>query len=71
MNDQARLVLEKLSPREHEVVRLLGCGVTCKAIAAQLAVSEKTVYTYAARVREKLHLPDGAALLQAAIEWTH
>ena len=71
MNDQVRLALGNLSPREFEVVRLLGRGVPCKTIAARLALSEKTVYTYAARVREKLHLADGAALLQAAIDLTH
>ena len=60
-----------LSPRENEVFCLLGRGVTCKAIAARLAVSDKTIYTYTARVREKLNLADGAALLQAAIDRTH
>jgi DNA-binding CsgD family transcriptional regulator len=61
----------ELSPREQEVLRLLGSGLPCKSIAAQLELSEKTVYTYAARLRGKLHLGNGAELLQTAIQLAH
>jgi DNA-binding CsgD family transcriptional regulator len=61
----------RLSPRESEIFSLLGSGFPCKEIASRLAIAEKTVYTYTARIREKWNLADGAALLQAAIGHAH
>ncbi|MEI8242887.1 MAG: LuxR C-terminal-related transcriptional regulator [bacterium] len=61
----------RLSPRESEIFSLLGSGIPCKEIASRLAISEKTVYTHTARIREKWRLADGAALLQAAIGYAH
>ena len=45
----------QLSPRGREVFRLLGCGASCKTIAARLELSEKTGYTYTARVRQEMN----------------
>ncbi len=46
----------KLSPREMEVLRLVGEGLTNTEIANRLFVSESTVRTYLRRLLDKLHL---------------
>jgi DNA-binding NarL/FixJ family response regulator len=60
-------VEETLSDRELDVFRRLGAGHATRRIAEDLGVSQKTVQTYCARIKEKLGLIDGAALLQAAV----
>jgi len=45
-----------LSPRELQVLAMLGAGHTNQAIAEALALSPKTVATYRARITEKLGL---------------
>ena len=52
--------IDTLSDRELEVFRLIGRGVKTAAIAAQLHLSVRTVWTYRDRMREKLDLNDGA-----------
>lgn len=59
---------ERLSDREMEVLRLLGQGKTVSAIAADLALSVKTVSTYRGRLLEKLRLHTTADLVRYAIE---
>ena len=46
----------KLSPREMEVLRSVGEGLTNTEIANRLFVSESTVRTYLRRLLDKLHL---------------
>lgn len=58
---------EILSDRELDVFRRLGAGHPTKRIADDLGVSLKTVQTYCARIKDKLALADGAALVRAAI----
>ena len=60
---------ERLSDRELEVFRLIGDGLETQQIAVQLNVSPKTVETYRFRIKEKLSLEDGKALLRRAILW--
>jgi DNA-binding NarL/FixJ family response regulator len=60
---------ETLSDRELEVFRRLGEGHTTRRIADDLGVSQKTVQTYCARIKEKFGLNDGTGLVQAAIRW--
>jgi two-component system, NarL family, invasion response regulator UvrY len=57
-----------LSNREMEVLRLLGKGKSVSMIAAEIALSVKTVSTYRARLLEKLHLMSTADLIRYAIE---
>lgn len=58
---------EVLSPRELQVLRLVAGGKTLKEIAAELALSEKTVGTYRARVAEKLGLGSNVELARYAL----
>ena len=43
-----------LSPRQREILRQLGSGMSSKEIAAQLGISVKTVETHRARMMESL-----------------
>ena len=61
--------IERLSDRELEVFRRLGEGQPTRRIADELNVSQKTVQTYCARIKEKIGLEDGAELSLTAIRW--
>ena len=52
-----------LSPREQEVLRLIGEGKKNQEIAQHLGLSHKTVSTYRARILEKLHLDSNSQLI--------
>ena len=58
----------KLSPREHEVLRLIAEGGTNKAIAARLSVSERTVDRHVSNILVKLAVPTRAAAIAFAYE---
>lgn len=60
---------EKLSDRELEVFELLGCGFSAQQIADRLSISQKTVYTYRARIMEKLGIEKPTELLREATLW--
>ncbi|MDP1946561.1 MAG: response regulator transcription factor [Nitrospirota bacterium] len=57
-----------LSDREIEVLRLLGQGKPVSVIAADMALSGKTISTYRSRLLEKLRLRTTAELMRYAIE---
>ncbi len=57
-----------LSPREREVLQLLGQGHTNLAVAEQLDISPKTVATYRARIGEKLGLKTLADFVRYATD---
>lgn len=57
-----------LSPREREVLRLLGQGHTNQAVAEQLDLSPKTVATYRARIADKLGLKTTADFVRYATD---
>ncbi|HEY3066360.1 MAG TPA: response regulator transcription factor [Methylomirabilota bacterium] len=59
---------ETLSDREYEVMCLIASGKSVSEIAAQLALSVKTISTYRSRILEKMDLPNNAALTHYAIQ---
>ena len=58
----------ELSDREVTVARLIAQGYSIKEIAAQLAVSSKTVETYKSRAMDKLSVHSRADLVRYAID---
>ena len=61
--------LESLSPRELEVFRLVGGGLTSADIGSQLGLSTHTVDTFKHRIKRKLGLRSGNELNRVAILW--
>ena len=59
---------ESLSPREFEVLRLIASGKTVGEIADLLALSDKTISTYRARLLEKMGMRTNAELTYYAIQ---
>ncbi|MEA2717576.1 MAG: hypothetical protein QOI99_1893 [Actinomycetota bacterium] len=60
--------VDRLTPRETEVLRLLGEGLSNRALAERLFVSEKTVKTHVSSILAKLGLSDRT---QAALYAVH
>ena len=58
--------LDRLSPRETEVMRLLARGYTYKEIASELFLSIKTIETHASAVLRKLQLSNRRELTKCA-----
>jgi DNA-binding NarL/FixJ family response regulator len=61
--------VEQLSDRELEVFRLVGQGVTTRAIANRLQLSVHTIDSYREHIKTKLGLSNATQLQQHAIEW--
>ncbi len=60
-------VLERLSVREREVLRMLAKGRSAKEIAAELGGARTTVTTYRARIMEKFAVDDFSSLIRIAV----
>ncbi len=58
---------ETLSTRELQVLRLIAVGKTIKEVAADLALSEKTIATYRSRLAQKLALSTNVELARYAL----
>ncbi len=58
--------LSALSDRELHVFMALGAGKTSRQIATELNLSLKTIETYREHIKYKLHLSNGAELLERA-----
>ena len=58
---------QRLSPREREVLALLGTGKTLTQVAACLGLSVKTASTYRTRMIEKMGLSTTADLMRYAV----
>jgi DNA-binding NarL/FixJ family response regulator len=71
--DGRQAVLERLTPRERDVLGLLGDGRTNREIARALTVSEKTVKTHVSNILAKLDVRDRtqAALIAVRSGLTH
>jgi DNA-binding NarL/FixJ family response regulator len=60
--------LDQLTPREREVLTLLGRGFSNTEICNELTISEPTTKTHVARIFQKLHLRDRAQAVIYAYE---
>jgi DNA-binding NarL/FixJ family response regulator len=60
--------LDRLSPREKEVLQLVVEGKSSAEIAATLSLSIKTVETYRSRIFQKLDIDDLPSLVKFAIQ---
>jgi DNA-binding NarL/FixJ family response regulator len=65
---QPAALLEELTPRESEVLRLIARGLSNNDIARQLVVSDATVKTHVSRIFAKLDLHDRAQAVVYAYE---
>jgi DNA-binding NarL/FixJ family response regulator len=63
-----RVGLEALSPREFELLRVLGAGLSLKECARHLGISTSSASTYRARLMEKLNLRTTAEVIRFALE---
>ena len=62
----ARAKLNRLTPREFEVMRSIIAGLLNKQIAAELGAAEKTVKIHRGRVMEKMGVTSVAELVRLA-----
>lgn len=60
---------ERLSSREHDVLRRVIAGYTSLDIGQQLSLSPKTLETYRGRIMVKLGVSDRAALIRQGVEF--
>ena len=65
--DKERSSLERLTPRQREVLQLVAEGNTTKEIAAKLDISAKTAETYRGELMKALEIHDIASLTRYAI----
>lgn len=57
-----------LTPREGEIVTLIGAGLQVKQVAAELGISVSSVNTYRSRIFRKMGLNSNAALIRYALQ---
>ncbi|MCK2095747.1 response regulator transcription factor [Thauera aromatica] len=60
--EEARTLLDRLSPRELEVARLVALGLPNKRVGRELDISEKTVHVHRHHVMEKTGVGSAAEL---------
>ena len=65
---QEENAMSNLSPREIEIVSLVGRGMVAKEIAAELNLSTHTVYTHRKNILKKLDLRSSSELLVFALQ---
>ena len=63
-----KLLHEKLSDREFQVMRMIASGKAISDIAEELCLSGKTVSTYRARILKKMNMKSNAELIRYALE---
>ncbi len=61
--------IDGLSPREIEVLRLIGRGLAPRDIADRLGISARTVHAHRENLKRKLGQPTTSALDQFAVGW--
>ena len=70
-NSQLVPGIGRLSARELEVFTLIGRGLGTSEIGKKLGVSAYTIQTHRNHIKEKLNLPNAAAITYRAIQWAH
>jgi DNA-binding NarL/FixJ family response regulator len=63
------LLVENLTDREMEVLRLVGMGRKNQEMAAMLGLSHKTIQVYKEKIKRKLNLKSSSELAHYAINW--
>lgn len=66
---QPRLLHELLTPREREVLHMIGSGRQIKQVSAELGISISSVNTYRSRIFKKMGLSSNAALIRYALKF--
>jgi FixJ family two-component response regulator len=61
--NHARALLERLTPREYEVMQLVATGLLNKQVGGELGMAEKTVKTHRAHMMQKLRITSVAELM--------
>jgi DNA-binding NarL/FixJ family response regulator len=61
--------VDRLSPRELEILELMGQAKGTREIASQLNMSPKTVETHRGHMKEKLGMQTTGELLRFALDW--
>lgn len=61
--NHARALLERLTPREYEVMQLVATGLLNKQVGGELGMAEKTVKTHRAHMMQKLKITSVAELM--------
>ncbi len=62
-----RRTLQKLSPRQLEVLRLVAEGQTTREIARRLGISDKTVETHRGEIMKRTGIHDAVTLVRYAV----
>lgn len=68
IDDNENHMLDKLSDREFQVMRLIASGISIKEISERLYISHKTVSTYRARILSKLNMSSNADITNYAVK---
>src|SRR5436190_14129408 len=61
--NHARGLLERLTPREYQVMQLVATGLLNKQVGAELGMAEKTVKTHRGHIMQKLGITSAAELI--------
>ncbi len=64
---EERTTYQELTPREREILKLIGEGLTNQEIASHLSLSINTVQTHRSRIMDKLNLHSRAELMKYAV----
>lgn len=67
--DGAPLPAERLTARELQVLQLLAMGMSNRAIAQALGISDRTVQTHLTNVFAKMHVQSRVEAVMTAIRW--
>jgi FixJ family two-component response regulator len=61
--NHAHALLQRLTPREYEVMELVAAGLLNKQVGGELGIAEKTVKTHRAHIMQKLRITSVAELM--------